>query len=765
RPDALVFEAARVELGFIETTGFVGIASSGDIVKVPDADLLAGQGGNETVDAPNLPLNSGQTAPVINDRIVDTGAAFTNLISSTGGTSFSSTSSDGSNNLLLPHGEASNGDFHNEFGTVTISGPFSNVVLEDANGIAVFSGSFGPIAENVVIRADSDDEGDDGILTAGFDTTGTTTLLTGGDIDASGDFGTGLILEGDNAIVTLFGESPIIDSRLMGDLEIGFSSSGNESDTAQIDVIDTAVGGDLTIVNGVFFGEEGDGESGNEFGQLALSLTPGINVLAERVSVGGDLSISAEDSIGIADVQVEGTAFLGATEVIAERFFVGGDLRNFDNGELATPTTNLSLTDTEIGGNVDFDVSNSVTAQRVRVAGTTTIRAPASLSFSDFVFGGATSLGSAILDFNTGSFATATTFSDQIGSGFSLSLQNVDFGGNLDTGSPNALTFDRVTVAGGLNLVSPNALVSSNISVTGDAVFDAPIYTLSNIDIGGTASFGASSGLTLTDAAFGFLEFDMQSEVTGTRVFAQDGISGTTTGDMTFTDLQAGGTTDLNAGGTLTMNRFILSAATLAASSSVLDNGIASTSFSAPFPSSIISDGSQTLFFSGEPVDFTVAGAGEVLLRGEIAALNDITGPGNGSDVATGIDTNALLGDTVVADRVIGTAAAVDGRSGPAPGASLGTRAPLDDVAVTFDIEIEVPVEIPEEEIFIPIGEIVNNPIGEQEAAVVTIPFFDFSDPVFELPGVDFGTLYSATGNENLWSASTCTEEGGPNCK
>ncbi|MEM7239246.1 MAG: filamentous hemagglutinin N-terminal domain-containing protein, partial [Pseudomonadota bacterium] len=45
RPDALVFEAARVELGFIETTGFVGIASSGDIVKVPDADLLAGQGG------------------------------------------------------------------------------------------------------------------------------------------------------------------------------------------------------------------------------------------------------------------------------------------------------------------------------------------------------------------------------------------------------------------------------------------------------------------------------------------------------------------------------------------------------------------------------------------------------------------------------------------------------------------------------------------------------------------------------------------------
>ncbi|MEM7668106.1 MAG: hypothetical protein AAF317_03015, partial [Pseudomonadota bacterium] len=633
------------------------------------------------------------------------------------------------------------------------------------NGIAVFSGSFGPIAENVVIRADSDDEGDDGILTAGFDTTGTTTLLTGSDIDASGDFGTGLILEGDNAIVTLFGESPIIDSRLMGDLEIGFSSSGNESDTAQIDVIDTAVGGDLTIVNGVFFGEEGEGESGNEFGQLALSLTPGINVLAERVSVGGDLSISAEDSIGIADVQVEGTAFLGATEVIAERFFVGGDLRNFDNGELATPTTNLSLTDTEIGGNVDFDVSNSVTAQRVRVAGTTTIRAPASLSFSDFVFGGATSLGSAILDFNTGSFATATTFSDQIGSGFSLSLQNVDFGGNLDTGSPNALTFDRVTVAGGLNLLSTNALVSSNISVTGDAVFDAPIYTLSNIDIGGTASFGASSSLTLTDAAFGFLEFGMQSEVTGTRVFAQDGISGTTTGDMTFTDLQAGGTTDLNAGGTLTMNRFILSAATLAASSSVLDNGIASTSFSAPFPSSIISDGSQTLFFSGEPVDFTVAGAGEVLLRGEIAALNDITGPGNGSDVATGIDTNALLGDTVVADRVIGTAAAVDGRSGPAPGASLGTRAPLDDVAVTFDIEIEVPVEIPEEEIFIPIGEIVNNPIGEQEAAVVTIPFFDFSDPVFELPGVDFGTLYSATGNENLWSASTCTEEGGPNCK
>ncbi|MEM9370646.1 MAG: hypothetical protein AAGA26_05775, partial [Pseudomonadota bacterium] len=428
-----------------------------------------------------------------------------------------------------------------------------------------------------------------------------------------------------------------------------------------------------------------------------------------------------------------------------------------------TATTSLSLTDTEVAGNIAFDALGTVIGQRVRVGGTTTMQAPTSLTFSDFVFTGATSLGSAILDFNTGSFGTATTFSDQIGSGFSLSLQNVDFGGDLNTGTPTALTFSQVGVAGNLTLAAPGAFTGSNISATGNANFTGSSFTLTNLDIGGTGSFGSSSGLSLTDASFGFLDFGTQSTFSGTRVFAQNGVSGTTTGDLTFADLQAGGTTTLQAGGALTMNRFVLSTASLSGGSTSLNNGIASATFTAPFPTAITSDGSETLFFTGDAADFTVAGAGAVQLRGAIAGLNAITGPGSGSSTETGLNTSNTIGDSVVADRVIGTAAAVGGRSGADGEASLGTRAALDSVAVTID---ETPdPEIPEEVITIPIGEIVNNPIAEQEAAVVSIPFFDFSDPVFELPGIDFGTLYSATGNENLWTATTCNEEGGPNCK
>lgn len=57
------------------------------------------------------------------------------------------------------------------------------------------------------------------------------------------------------------------------------------------------------------------------------------------------------------------------------------------------------------------------------------------------------------------------------------------------------------------------------------------------------------------------------------------------------------------------------------------------------------------------------------------------------------------------------------------------------------------------------ITEIVNNEVIEDETEL-TVPFIDLLVPVFSAPEPDFATLFSATGNENLWSVGACPPSG-----
>ncbi len=81
----------------------------------------------------------------------------------------------------------------------------------------------------------------------------------------------------------------------------------------------------------------------------------------------------------------------------------------------------------------------------------------------------------------------------------------------------------------------------------------------------------------------------------------------------------------------------------------------------------------------------------------------------------------------------------------------------LPDPVVTV---VQEPTEQPIEEVIEEVGgtpavtETVNNEVIEDETEL-TVPFIDFFVPVFTVPEPDFATLFSATGNENLWSVGS----------
>jgi len=369
-----------------------------------------------------------------------------------------------------------------------------------------------------------------------------------------------------------------------------------------------------------------------------------------------------------------------------------------------------------------------------------------------------------------------------------------------------------VLVVGALTASSTGALSIDNLSTTAGASFAGTSYDLAFIDINGAATFADSAGLAMSDAVFrSALDLGTQGTVGGQRLFIAGPLGGSASGDLALTDLQVGGSTSLAAGGTLSLARFAIGDYSLSAGAFlVLSDGRAGNATPGGMTPSEVSitnlvagsvdvaafgdvslSGVQTAgllaatssggnifvndVFAGTLVldalsgdivplsgpgfrDFTIRGAGELVLPGAIAGLADIEGPGAGGSVVIGKDISAALGDppggviTATVDPVAGAAGA--------PGLpALGVRPALPDVTflapTTTGCTISTLEDCTDDEIIVVligpfIGDIMGNGVLEDEVRLV-LPYFALERPLFELPPIDFATLYSATGNENLW--------------
>ncbi|MEM1382489.1 MAG: filamentous hemagglutinin N-terminal domain-containing protein [Pseudomonadota bacterium] len=711
RGPSLTGEVPNLALGFLEV-GSIDITSTGNIVKIPDADLDAGQAGTVVITAPTL-----TNAPTVADRSVVTGAAFTNLIAVSGTTDFNGALTAAGGDILLPHGEAGSGAFHNDFvGAVTV-GPAQDVVIEDANAITIVAFGSDPFSA-AAIRGNSDGVGADGTITADFSTTGDAAFLTTDDISVTGSFG-GLQLFGANATVLSFGETLTInDSRLSGTLDASFDSA---LATHTLTVEDTEVAGDLLAALGVIAGV-----STGATGDLALN----------RVVVGGALDGEAPQTVGLTDTQVTGDATLAATDASLTRVRIDGVLTV--NGATDSVLNTVTIDDGQVGGALTASATTSVAADGLDVGGATTLSAGTSIALSDGIFTGVLGLDAPTISLSGVQALSGLSFAD----GLDLTLSDLSITGDFDTGNTASLSLARLSVDGNLTATATGSLAASDLSATGNATFSAASYDIDGLDAAGTASFANAGSLNLTDGSIGTLNLGTQGVLTGARILA-DSLTGESLATLTLVDLQVTGTTDLTAASTLSLTRFVIgnntlvtpaglslqdgslgtnvpSATTTTPATVDLANitggdlsfeaagdirlaGVDATSLAltsqggsvllgqtvsgsltatAPFGAISTQDATDNALFGTELADFTVLGPGELLLPGAITELANLAGPGDGAPATIGIPTTGRLGDSTPARRVFEVVAAVDGAAGRAEIPAEGTLAAPADVTV-----------------------------------------------------------------------------------
>lgn len=798
RSSDLTADVPNLALGFVEMVGFT-VNVPGDITKLPNSALDAGRGGTLTITAPSLPADGGG-AGILADREVNTGDPFTYLAR----IRFAEMNLDlaSAGNILLTSGITSDGVVHNDFERSPLIGAVETLALEDANDLFVITDynglSDGPVGD-VLLRANSDGVGEDGKLNLFLSynsTFNTATLIGDGIFIDSFDYGQlGTIqMVGSYANLQMQGAVDIRNSRLSEYLFVRRNSGGYEG----ISITDSSIGSYALLRMSAL--QQAAFQPQAAFAPLALPA--GDNIELTRVAIGGDLIIQGTENIGLTDVQVGGDGDLRARNIFLERTAFAGGLDTRTQGALG-PLELLQMLDTSIGGDLDANALDIIAADRLRVGGAATLEADTSIELVNFVIDGPASLTAPQVTLTSGDFGAGLTLAD----GTQLAMTDISLTGDLDTGLTTSLAMSRVLVVGALTASSTGGLAIDNLSTTAGASFAGTSYDLAFIDINGAASFADGGGITLSDAVFrGPLDLGTQGAISGQRLFVGGALTGASGGSISLSDLQAGATT-LSAGDSLALTRFAVGDATLGANGflSLSDGraGVLTTGTSAPSDLSIsnlgatsvdvqasgdvalagvqttgllgatslggdiffaeLSAGTLDLValeggifpFSGPGLaDFTILGAGALTLPGPIAALADIEGPGAGQSVVIGTDLSSLLGDAP-GTSITAVVDPVEGKTGDPALPALGERPALPDVTffaqgcTLATVETCTPTEIL---VLIGpiIGDIMGNDVLDDEVRLV-LPYFALEKPLFDLPAIDFATLFSATGNENLW--------------
>ncbi|MDT8344380.1 MAG: hypothetical protein RQ752_08080, partial [Thermohalobaculum sp.] len=802
RSSDLTADVPNLALGFVDMVGFT-VNVPGDITKLPNSALDAGMGGTLTIAAPSLPADGGG-AGILADREVNTGDPFTYLAR----IRFAEMNLDlaSAGNILLTSGITSGGVVHNDFERSPLIGAVETLALEDANDLYVITDynglSDGPVGD-VLLRANSDGVGADGKLNLFLNynsTFNTATLIGDGIFIDSFDYGQlGTIqMVGSYANLQMQGAVDIRNSRLSEYLFVRRNSGGYEG----ISITDSSIGSYALLRMSAL--QQPAFQPQAAFAPLALPA--GDNIELTRVAIGGDLIIQGTENIGLTDVQVGGDGDLRAQNIFLERTAFAGGLDTRTQGALG-PLELLQMLDTSIGGDLDANALDIIAADRLRVGGAATLEADTSIELVNFVIDGPASLTAPQVTLTSGDFGAGLTLAD----GTQLAMTDISLTGDLDTGLTTSLALSRVLVVGALTASSTGGLTIDNLSTTAGASFAGTSYDLAFIDINGAATFADGGGITLSDAVFrGPLDLGTQGTISGERLFVGGALTGASGGSIALSDLQAG-TTTLSAGDSLALTRFAVGDATLGANGSLSLSdgraGVLTTGTSAPSDLSIsnlgatsvdvqasgdvtlsgvqttgllgatslggdiffaeLSAGTLDLValeggifpFSGLGLaDFTILGAGALTLPGPIAALADIEGPGAGQSVVIGTDLSGLLGDAP-GTSITAVVNPVAGKTGDPALPALGERPALPDV--TFFAQgsdsgctLATVEECTPTEILVLIGPIIGDIMGNDvldDEVRLVLPYFALEKPLFDLPAIDFATLFSATGNENLW--------------
>ncbi|MEM6486925.1 MAG: filamentous hemagglutinin N-terminal domain-containing protein [Pseudomonadota bacterium] len=798
RGDALAgIDTLALNLGFLEVASIEVDAQA--VTKLPDATLPDGQGDDPTVNAPAL-TGLALTGDIpLNDDIVAI-ADFTTLVSVAGTTDFGpfpQSVGDGVTflpvSVVLPSGVVNGTAVYNDFqGAVTVARP-TLVALGDANALDVTIQGDGPVEGvggdvfDVSLRANADGVGGDGALVAdvvdGATINGT---YIGDTVGLNGRFQTASIVSTGNATVTAGQSVTIDDSRIGGALSLAPADGDTVSD---ITVTDTSVVGGLTAL----------------FAGQTVPLT------FERIAVTGALTASSDAAVSVTDATAGSVDLTGApvdlvradvlgaitavsTGAVTVQDVSGNASLDIASGGVAQVTN--AVVDTTLGVSGD----TSVTLTGVEATGLASLVGPV-IAINTSLLGGLaplaagtdlTILGADILGpLDTGQTAslslanlfvqgdltaasdTATTLSDVSATGLGtlsapgLTADRVSFGSDVGVTSAGPVAITDGVFGANLTIANPSLLTLTRVSVDGDLVAIASgAIAATDLLVDGQTVLSASGDLTVFEAVLA--DFALGS---GGALAVNSAVAGTALDADTVNAGGAAALAGLSTPATLTFSNF---AFTLLEQDVVGDATLSGVSADGFFR---LSSASGTITFNdvfGNPLlfqaptlgtvepslgeaafpPFTVDGATGVTFRAALPAVAAAAGPGQGTPVTVGVDTSSLTGDTdTVIDRIQVDLAPVAGSAGVGAGEPVPPNP--DEPDVTRDIPLPEPA--------FPGGEIPGTPGSGTEGGfpsnkpledeiVLVAPFLETREPVFPLPSVDFGTLYSATGNENLWT-------------
>ncbi|MEO1467878.1 MAG: hypothetical protein AAFV86_02390 [Pseudomonadota bacterium] len=777
RADTITVEAAEIALGFVEA-GTMTATVAGDIAKLANTALSDGAGTVSEIALPVLTGTAGSLAVPLPEAASIEIAPFDLLVAVSGDLTAS-----GGGDFLLPRGVVAGGDIHNDVGGVLALDGFATVAFEDEGDI--FPDVTG--AADVALAADADATGAPGAIAGSLDYTGSGTFLATGAVVLDGVFGTGAEVVAPSATLSAIDSGiALLNSRVDSATLTVIEEVGLAAGDGAISVTDTIVTGTLAL----------DGVAG----------ASGPGALA-RVEAGA-VDIAGVDDVTVEDLVAGGFATDSATVAITRAAVEGLDIDGPSGGGAIT---SVALTDVSVEGALVLE-AGSVALTRVATDDAATVTATGSAAVEDLQAAGDVALAGA--DVALARAATDGALAVDAGMG-GVAIEDLQAAGALTAESDADLTLARAVAAAGADLSAAGTLTVGDLQVAGDAALGAGDVAVDSTDVTGTLTVADGTSLALTDVSLGGADLGTQGAVTVARALVMGDLVTAATGDIAIEDLVVEGLTLAVAGGDLVVRDFLIgdygggsggvldlengsggsevSAGELTADQAalldaapdsasarlvnlnfddldvtaigdILATGVGTTG---PLTLTSLEGGIALAETAGAPRIVTAPGGLSVApgsdffadvtveQRGAIEGAAGVTGPGAVMPPAggtVGIEVGTLIGDAPDPDVIQRD---LDAGAGEDPGEDVD---PADGLAALPDVLVEIEVR---DDPFVPVapnpgeedlpgGGGTDDNLGEEEATY-SAPFFEIDEPVFTLPAVDFGTLFSATGNETLW--------------
>ncbi|MEM6972955.1 MAG: filamentous hemagglutinin N-terminal domain-containing protein [Pseudomonadota bacterium] len=779
----------ELQIGFLETASLT-VTVEGDILKVANADLSDPAAASVTVNAAELgpvPLDFLDAGP--SDITLDFDA-FTALLAVAGDVDATST---GGGVFALPRGVSGGVDFHNDVaGTLGLDG-FSTIVFEGAGDIALDIAG----ATDLAIAGDADSSGTDGLISGTVGFSGTATFVTPNDVVLNGAFGTVQAVADDVALTAIGSDVAVANTRATS---LDIVSDGAAPGSGQIAITDTEItdslsvgstGGDVGVTLtrvaadgaiagtalGSFTAEDLQGEALNigadsvdvdraEVALLNIDATTGdatdsveltdavvtgdVNVVSgvapvtlERVDSGGAVAVAGTGSVSATDIlSVGAQSFAGETLSLAR---VEGTDFIVDGGSMDTSVSDLT------GDSLVFSSDGPGSLQNISVAALD-ITSPGQLVIgNDIAVAGDATILAGQGDFtNLAIDGTAGFLAGETLSLTEITAATLEIGGDA-TGAAVGLTGD-VTIAtadilGDLVVGTAGSIDITNLAVGGQTVLAAGAdLSVVTAVVGGYA--GVVPGALLIDSAVLGSELDpaLVTSALGQGFLTSDPDSTTITlNNLNAQDLDLSATGDITA--TFVRTEGLLRLETT--------EGVIGFNEVSGNPRQLIGP-TITVPITGAVGPFTVAAPGDVDGVQPVTAATGAAGPNDAGAVDIGITVGALVGDPDDPGIIGATVDPVPGTAGGDPGAGApDVPGGEDRDVVIVPPDPETPLDEDEEEI---VEQILAQDLIDEEQALA-VPFFTFEEPAFALPRVDFGALFSASGNENLWTRGFTDDE------